>query len=254
MKVVILAGGYGTRISEESESKPKPMINVGNKPLLWHVMRNFYRFGYDEFIICTGYKGYMINNYFSEYANGNSDMSYDFRDGTKSVINSRVEKWKVSVIDTGIQTMTGGRLKRIKDFIGDESFFLTYGDGVSDVDINKLLEFHNKEKNMVTLTAVQPSGRFGVLDISADSKVKRFAEKAKADVDWINGGFMVMQPGIFDYIDGDSTILERDPLECLAKENKLGAYLHRGYWHCVDTMKDKNDLEQYLKDQTPVWM
>ncbi len=254
MKVVILAGGYGTRISEESESRPKPMINVGNKPLLWHVMRNFYRFGYDEFIICTGYKGYMINNYFAEYLKASSDMTFDFKEGITSIINSRVEKWKVHVIDTGLDTMTGGRVKRIKEFVGDEPFFLTYGDGVSDVDIKKLLAFHQEEGNTVTLTAIQPQGRFGVLDISKDAKVKRFAEKAKEDVDWVNGGFMVMEPEIFDYIETDTSVLEREPLEQLAKEQKLGAYFHRGFWQCVDTMKDKSDLEEYLKQSKPEWI
>ncbi len=254
MKVVILAGGYGTRISEESESKPKPMINVGNKPLLWHVMRNFYRFGYDEFIICAGYKGYMISNYFAEYFNANCDVTYDFKNGTSTVINNRVEKWKVSVIDTGLETMTGGRIKRIENCIGNDRFLLTYGDGVGDVDIQKLVEFHDASQNVVTLTAVQPQGRFGVLDISEENKVERFAEKAKADVDWINGGFMVMQPEIFSYIEADSTVLEREPLERLAKEKLLGAYLHRGYWQCVDTMKDKNDLDSYIKNNNPAWI
>ncbi len=253
MKVVILAGGYGTRISEESKLVPKPMIQVGNRPILWHIMRNFYRFGYDEFIICAGYKGYMINNFFAEYALAHSDVTFDFKNNTTKILKNNAEAWSVTVIDTGIDTMTGGRLKRVEPYLEGERFFLTYGDGICDISAPKLLDFHQKEGNSVTLTTVQPKGRFGVLDLVGD-KVTRFAEKAQEDVDWINGGFMVMEPEIFQYIQGDSVILEREPLEAMAKEKKLGAYRHKGFWHCIDTMKDKQDFETYLKEQTPTWL
>ncbi len=254
MKVVLLAGGYGTRISEESTSKPKPMIEVGNRPLLWHVMRNFYRFGYDEFIICAGYKHHMINNYFAEYLYSNSDITFNFKDKSTTIIKDNTEDWSVTVINTGLDTMTGGRIKRIEELIGNERFLMSYGDGVSDVDISKLVKFHEDEKNLVTLTAVKPQGRFGVLNINENNKVVRFAEKAKEDVDWINGGFMVMEPEIFSHIRGDEEVLERYPLEKIAEMDKLGAYLHKGYWHCVDSMKDKQDLELYLKTNTTNWI
>ncbi len=254
MKVVLLAGGYGTRISEESSSKPKPMIEVGNRPLLWYVMRNFYRFGYDEFIICAGYKHHMINNYFAEYLHSNSDITFNFKDKSTTIINDNTENWSVTVINTGLDTMTGGRIKRIEELIGNERFLMSYGDGVSDVDISKLVKFHEDEKNLVTLTAVKPQGRFGVLNINENNKVVRFAEKAKEDVDWINGGFMVMEPEIFSHIRSDDEVLERYPLEKIAEMDKLGAYLHKGYWHCVDSMKDKQDLELYLKTSSPNWI
>lgn len=253
MKVVILAGGYGTRISEEAHLVPKPMIQVGNQPILWHVMRNFYRFGYDEFIICSGYKGHVIREYFSHYQQAHSDVCYDFKANKVTILEDRSEAWKVSVIDTGLDTMTGGRLLRVKDYIGDEPFFLTYGDGISDVSIPDLLEFHKKEKNIATITTIQPTGRYGVLNLEGD-KVTRFAEKAKEDVTWINGGFMVMEPEMFSRIQDDTTILERAPLEGLAKELKLGAFRHDGFWHCIDTMKDKHAFEQYLKQETARWI
>lgn len=253
MKVVILAGGYGTRISEESKLVPKPMIQVGNRPILWHIMRNFYRFGYDEFIICTGYKGHMINNFFAEYGLAHSDVIFDFKENTTTILKNKVEPWKVTIIDTGIDSMTGGRVKRIEEYVGKEAFFLTYGDGISDVSIPDLLAFHKKEKNTVTLTTVQPKGRFGVLDLK-ENKVTRFAEKAQEDVDWINGGFMVMEPEIFSLITGDHIVLEREPLEQLAKQEKLGAFSHKGFWHCIDTMKDKQDFEDYLKKESAPWL
>ncbi len=252
MKVVLLAGGYGTRISEESKTIPKPMIEVGNRPILWHIMRQFYRFGYDDFIICTGYKGHIINNFFAEYALTHSDVVFDFKANSTTVLKNKVESWKVTLVDTGIDTMTGGRLKQVEPYLEGKPFFLTYGDGMSDVSIPDLLSFHQKEGNTVTLTTVQPKGRFGVLDLQGN-KVTRFAEKAQVDVDWINGGFMVIEPEIFPLIQGNDTILEREPLEQLANTKKLGAFPHKGFWHCIDTMKDKQDFEDYLKINTPVW-
>lgn len=252
MKVVLLAGGYGTRISEESHLIPKPMIQVGNQPILWHIMRNFYRFGYNDFIICAGYKGQVIRDFFANYHLSQADVCYDYTDHTTTILKHRTESWKVTVVDTGLDTMTGGRLLQAQEYIGKERFFLTYGDGISDVSIPDLLAFHEKEQNTVTLTTVQPQGRFGVLDLNGN-KVKRFAEKAQEDVDWINGGFMVMEPDIFSRIQGNSTILEREPLEGLAKEDKLGAFRHKGFWHCIDTMKDKHDFESYLQEHKELW-
>lgn len=253
MKVVLLAGGYGTRISEESHLVPKPMIQVGNQPILWHIMRNFYRFSYDEFIICTGYKGHIIRDFFDHYALSHSDIRYDYGTGTRTILKEGAEPWKVTIVDTGLDTMTGGRLLRVEEYLEGKPFFLSYGDGISDVSIPDLLDFHKEEKNTVTLTTVQPKGRFGVLDLQGN-KVTRFAEKAQEDVDWINGGFMVMEPEIFSRISGDSTILEREPLESLAKEEKLGAFRHKGFWHCIDTMKDKQDFESYLQEGKPSWL
>jgi glucose-1-phosphate cytidylyltransferase len=229
MKVVILAGGFGTRISEESVIKPKPMIEIGYKPILWHIMKIYSHFGFNEFIICLGYKGYMIKEYFDHYFLHESDVTYDFSKGNQQIIHGHsAEPWKVTLVNTGLNTMTGGRVKRIQQYIGDETFLLTYGDGVADIDINKLIEFHRASKKMVTVTAVQPTGRFGVIDIDQNNQVLNFWEKPKTEGSWVSGGFFVMEPGVFDCIDGDSTILEKYPLEQIAKKGLLKAYKQSG--------------------------
>ncbi|KNZ42531.1 glucose-1-phosphate cytidylyltransferase [Acetobacterium bakii] len=257
MKVVILAGGYGTRISEESHLIPKPMIEIGEKPILWHIMKYFASFGYDDFIICCGYKQYVIKEYFSDYYLHMSDVTFDFKSENKITIhNNNTEPWKVTLINTGLNTMTGGRIKRVKDYIGDETFLLTYGDGVSDVKIDKLVEFHKSHGKIATITAIQPGGRFGMLDIDNSEKINCFKEKSIEDGGWINGGFMVLDPMIFNYIEGDKTIFEKEPLEKVAIESQLKAYRHHGFWQCMDTMRDKELLEKlWLNDQAPwkVW-
>lgn len=254
MKVVILAGGYGTRISEESKNRPKPMIEICSKPILWHVMRNYYRYGFKEFIICTGYMGNMINAYFANYYLSNCDVTFDFsNNGGIDVHMNRNEDWKVTVVNTGLNTMTGGRIKRIQDYIGNETFMLTYGDGVADINIPELLQQHKMSGNIATVTAVQPSGRFGVLSVDDNDVVERFAEKSREDVDWINGGFMVCEPEVFSYIEGDEIMFEREPMELLVKERTLGVYKHTGFWQCIDTMKDKKILEDYITNHHVPW-
>ena len=226
MKTIILAGGHGTRISEESHLKPKPMIEIGGQPILWHIMKYYSRYGCDDFIICAGYKQDVIKKYFADYYLHRSDVTFDFSNGGKMTIHNNVsEPWKVTIVDTGLDTMTGGRIKRVRSFIGDETFMLTYGDGVADVDIHELLAFHRQNKRLATLTAIQPGGRFGALEIF-HNRVERFAEKTKADGGWINGGFMVLEPEVLNYIDGDDTVFEREPLESLSREGQLAAYLH----------------------------
>ncbi|MCM1992622.1 glucose-1-phosphate cytidylyltransferase [Oceanirhabdus seepicola] len=254
MKVVILAGGYGTRISEESHLKPKPMIEIGGNPILWHIMKYYTYYGFNDFIICCGYKGYVIKEYFADYYLHRSDVTFDFTQNNKMTIHSNVaEPWKVTLVDTGLDTMTGGRLKRVQKYVGNETFMLTYGDGVCDVNIIDLLNFHKESGKIGTLTAIQPGGRFGVLDIGEDnSTITSFVEKAKEDGGWINGGFMVLEPSIFDYIEGDSTIFEKEPLESLTRINKLNAYKHHGFWQCMDTQRDKRLLEQlWVEDKAP---
>ncbi len=254
MKVVILAGGYGTRISEESQLRPKPMIEVGEQPILWHIMKLYSHYGHNEFIICAGYKQHMIKEYFADYYLHRSDITFDFtQDNAMTIHNNVAEPWRVTVVDTGLDTMTGGRVKRVQKYIGDEPFLLTYGDGVSNVNINALVDYHKKSKKIATLTAIQPGGRFGVLDIDADNIIKNFAEKSKEDGGWINGGFMALEPSIFRYIEGDTTILERKPLETLAQENQLNAFLHDGFWQCMDTLRDKELLERLWKSGEAPW-
>lgn len=244
MKIVILAGGFGTRISEESHLKPKPMIEIGDKPILWHIMKLYSAYGFNEFIICCGYKQYVIKEYFADYYLHNCDVTFDFSEDNRMTIhNSEAEPWKVTLVDTGLNTMTGGRIKRVQKYIGDASFMVTYGDGVSDVNIDQLLEFHKSHGKIGTMTAVQPEGRFGVLELEGNG-VKSFREKDKRDGGWINCGFMVMEPKIFDYIEGDATVFEREPLERLAEEGQLGCYKHDGFWQCMDTMRDKEKLEK----------
>lgn len=255
MKVVILAGGFGTRISEESHLRPKPMIEIGDKPILWHIMKTYSYYGYNDFIICLGYKGYMIKEFFADYYLHTSDVTFDFSSENKMTIHNNVsEPWKVTLIDTGLHTMTGGRIKRVKDYIGNEKFMLTYGDGVSDVDLRKVEEYHNNSKALVTLTAVQPRGRFGVLDIEEGSNdVRQFVEKSREDAGWINGGFMVIEPEIFNYIKDDNTVFEKDSLEILASEGKLNAYKHDGFWQCMDTQRDKSLLEKKHRENKAPW-
>lgn len=254
MKVVILAGGYGTRISEESHLRPKPMIEIGGNPILWHIMKTYSHYGFNEFIICCGYRGYMIKEYFADYYLHRSDITFDFAEDNRITIHSNVaEPWKVTLVDTGIDTMTGGRLKRVQKYIGNETFMLTYGDGVSDVNINKLVEFHKKNNRTATLTAIQPGGRFGVLDLETNNEINSFYEKSKEDGGWINGGYMVLEPEIFSYIDDDKVTLEREPLELLAKEGNLDAYKHEGFWQCMDTQRDKELLERMWVEHNAKW-
>lgn len=255
MKVVILAGGLGTRISEESHLRPKPMIEIGGMPILWHIMKIYSYYGYNEFIICCGYKGYMIKEYFANYYLHRSDITFDFSADNKLTIHNNVaEPWKVTLVDTGLNTMTGGRVKRVQDHIGSETFMLTYGDGVTDLDINKLITKHKEDKSLATITAIQPGGRFGVLNMDDDGKIYSFTEKAKEDGGWINAGFMVLEPKIFKLIKGDDTILEKEPLETLALENQLNAYKHDGFWQCMDTQRDREVLEQLLENNSAPWV
>lgn len=244
MKAVILAGGFGTRISEESYLKPKPMIEVGEMPMLWHVMKLYSYYGIKEFIICCGYKQHVIKEWFANYFLYNSNVTFDFSAGEKkmTVHDTMSEQWKVTVVDTGLNTLTGGRIKRIKDYIGNEPFLLTYGDGVSDVNIEKVIQAHKKNNCIATLTAVRPQGRFGVMSIE-ENKITSFREKSQEDTGWINGGYMVLEPAVFDYIEGDQISFEKEPLEQLAKEGKLYCYKHEGFWQCMDTMKDRERLE-----------
>jgi len=255
VKVVILAGGRGTRISEESHLKPKPMIEVGGQPLLWHIMKIYSYYGYNDFIICCGYKGHIIKEYFADYYIYHSDVTFDFARQNEMIIHNNVaEPWRVTIVDTGLNTMTGGRIRRVKNYIGNETFMLTYGDGVSDVDINKLLDFHRSHGKAATLTAVQPGGRFGTLDIDQGNMIKRFAEKHKDDGGWINGGFMVLEPSVIDYIEGDDTTFERDPMERLSNEGQLMAYQHYGFWQCMDTLRDKLCLDELVEKGTAPWI
>lgn len=254
MKVVILAGGLGTRISEESHLKPKPMIEVGDAPILWHIMKYYSSYGFNEFIICCGYKGYVIKEYFADYYLHRSDITFDFSDNNKMIVHNNVaEPWKVTVIDTGLNTMTGGRLKRIQKYVGNETCMMTYGDGVSDVDLDALLKFHREHGKAATLTAIQPGGRFGVLDIDDSQTVRQFSEKAKEDGGWINAGFMVLEPEAFSYIEGDQTYFEKEPLENMAKDGNLAAYRHEGFWKCMDTMRDKGMLDELWNRGNAPW-
>lgn len=245
MKVVILAGGLGTRISEESHLKPKPMIEIGGRPILWHIMKAFSHYGYNDFIICLGYKQYMIKEFFADYFLHTSDITFDIANNKMHVHNNHSEPWKVTLIDTGLNTMTGGRIKRIQKYVGDETFMMTYGDGVADVNFHELLDFHKKSGRAATLTAVHVGQRFGVLGIDRnDGHITEFREKSLADGSRINAGYMVLEPTVFDYIKGDQTIFEKDPLEGLAADNQLGAYKHNGFWQCMDTQREKEKLEE----------
>ncbi|WP_022854420.1 glucose-1-phosphate cytidylyltransferase [Thermodesulfatator atlanticus] len=253
MKVVILAGGFGTRLSEETHLKPKPMVEIGGKPILWHIMKVYSAYGFNDFIICLGYKGYVIKEYFANYFLHMADVTIDLKNNKIEVHSAKAEPWRVTLVDTGLNTMTGGRIKRIQKFIGDETFMLTYGDGVGDIDIKTLVEFHKKHGKYATVTAVQPSGRFGALELDEKDNVLSFREKPRGDGAWINGGFFVLEPAVFDYIEGDETVWEREPLENLAKDGQLVAYKHRGFWKCMDTLRDKNELEKLWQSGNPPW-
>ncbi len=253
MKAVILAGGFGTRISEESHLKPKPMIEIGGQPILWHIMKIYSAFGINDFIICAGYKQQIIKEYFANYYLHRSDVTFDFREGGMMTVHNNVsEPWKVTIVDTGYDTMTGGRIKRIAGYV-DGTFLLTYGDGVADVDVGKLIKFHQERKPIVTITAINPGQRFGVLDLDDDGYVCEFREKQDSDESLINGGYMIAEPDVFDYIDDDSTFFEREPLERLAKAGKLAAYRHYGFWQCMDTQRDREKLEQLWSEGNAPW-
>ncbi len=253
MKVVILAGGLGTRLSEETVVKPKPMVEIGGKPMLWHIMKIYSHYGINDFVICLGYKGYIIKEYFANYFLHQSDITIDIKNNSLKVHQNTAEPWKVTLVDTGDNTMTGGRVKRVQEYIDSETFMLTYGDGVGDVDIKKLLDYHNSHGKLTTVTSSKPSGRFGALNLDDDNIVKAFQEKPDGDGSWINSGFFVMEPGVFDYIEGDSTMLEREPLENLAKDNQLIAYKHYGFWKPMDTLRDKMELESLWNSGKPSW-
>ena len=257
MKAVLLAGGFGTRISEESQFKPKPMIEIGSMPILWHIMKLYSHYGVNEFIICAGYKQHVIKEWFADYFLHTSDVTFDFTQDDKIIIhNKRAEQWKVTVVDTGLHTMTGGRLKRVRSFIGDEPFFMTYGDGVSNVDIAKLYEFHKSHGKLATMSAIKPESRFGVLDLNENNEVDAFREKSAVDSGYINAGFMVLDPKVLDYVADDTVMFEREPMEKLAKDRELMCFKHHGFWQCMDTLRDKEKLEKmWAKNNAPwkVW-
>lgn len=254
MKTVILAGGFGTRLSEETNVIPKPMVEIGGKPILWHIMKIYSHYGFNDFVICLGYKSYVIKEYFANYFLHQSDLSIDMKNNKMDIHDSYVEPWNVTLVDTGEHSMTGGRIKRVEKYLEGERFMLTYGDGVSDVDLIKLNEFHNKQNKYATLTAVQPEGRFGALNISSNNSVLNFEEKPKGDLGWINGGFFVLEPEIFDYLEGgDLTVWEQEPLMNLANTNQLSAFKHNGFWQPMDKLKDKNDLNDLWNSQKAPW-
>jgi glucose-1-phosphate cytidylyltransferase len=253
MKVVLLAGGLGTRLSEETEIRPKPMVEIGGKPIIWHIMKLYSSYGFTEFIVCLGYKGYVIKEYFANLFLHLSDVTIDISNNEVQVHNGPTENWKITLVETGSETLTGGRIKRVQKYVGDQRFMLTYGDGVSNVNIDELIAFHEKKKKMCTVTAVQPSGRFGVLQISEDNDVESFHEKRAEDSGWINGGFFVCEPEVFSFIQDDTTIWEKDPLENIAKQNQLASYKHRGFWKPMDSLKDKMDLNELWNTNKAEW-
>ena len=254
MKVVLLAGGFGTRISEESHRIPKPMIEIGGMPILWHIMKQYSAYGYNEFVICCGYKQHVIKEFFADYFLHRSDITFDFTDGGKMTVhNDYSEPWKVTLVDTGLNTMTGGRIRRVRDYLDGEPFLMTYGDGVSDVNINELVDFHKKSGRIATLTAIRLTQRFGVIDIDSQDRISEFREKTSQDSGYINGGFMVLEQGIFDYIDSDSTVFEKYPLETVAKMGQLDAFKHDGFWQCMDTLRDKQLLEKLWETNEAPW-
>ena len=252
MKVLLLAGGFGTRISEETHLKPKPMIEIGGKPILWHIMKMYSHYGFNEFVVLLGYKGYIIKEYFANYFLHQSDVTIDLLENETTIHKNEAEPWKITLLDTGLNTMTGGRVLRAKDYIKDEPFMLTYGDGVSDVDIAALASYHKSHPGCFTMTSVQPDGRFGALKMEGN-RINQFLEKPKGDGAWINGGFFVCDPKVFEYIEGDHTVFERDPLEKMAKDGQLFAYKHSGFWKPMDTLRDKNHLEEMLATNSAKW-
>ncbi len=252
MKAVILAGGLGTRLSEETHIKPKPMVEIGGKPILWHIMKIYSHYGINEFIICLGYKGYVIKEYFANYFLHQSDVTFDLNDNKASIHNNYAEPWKVTLVDTGEHTMTGGRLKRVQSYVGDEAFCFTYGDGVTNADIAETIAFHKGQQTLATVTAVSPPGRFGSMHIE-DHKVKHFVEKPQSGAGWINGGYFVLEPGVFDLIEGDSSIWEVGPLEKLSKSGQLSSYEHTGFWQPMDTLRDKMKLEELWESGQAPW-
>lgn len=254
MKVAILAGGLGTRISEESHLKPKPMIEIGGQPILWHIMKYYSSFGYKDFIILAGYKQNIIKEYFANYFIYNSDITFDLATNQRTILNQNGEDWKVTVLDTGLNTMTGGRLLRAKEYLKDEPFMLTYGDGVCDVDLDALLKKHNEAKTIATLTSVSIAQQKGVIDVTSDGFIQSFREKKEEDEARINGGFMVFEPEVFNYLKDDSTVLEQDPLRKLAEEHQLTAYEHNGFWQCMDTQREKEKLEKLLSTKKAPWV
>ena len=253
MKVVLLAGGLGTRLSEETELKPKPMVEIGGMPILWHIMKIYSSYGFNDFIVCLGYKGYVVKEYFANYFLHKSDVTIDMTDNSIKVHGSHAEPWKITLVDTGNSSMTGGRIKRIREHVGNEPFMLTYGDGVSDVNIKDLVNYHQSHGKLFTVTSVQPSGRFGALNLSEDQSVESFLEKPKGDGAWINGGFFVCQPEVFDYIDGDSTIFEKEPMEKIAADGQMKAFNHAGFWKPMDTLRDKHELEEDWRLNKAKW-
>ena len=253
MKVVILAGGFGTRLSEETDIKPKPIVEIGGKPILWHIMKSYSSHGFNEFIILLGYKGYVIKEFFSNYFLHQSDVTIDLANNSIEVHQNESDPWKVTLLETGLNTLTGGRIKQAKNYIGDEDFLLTYGDGLSDVDIAKTVKFHKSHGKKITMTAVQPAGRYGALDIKDDNSILSFKEKPKGDGAWINGGFFVCKPEVLNYITGDSTIFEQEPLTDLAEDGQLMSFKHNGFWECMDTLRDKTNLCQLWDGNQAPW-
>ncbi len=253
MKVVILAGGLGTRLSEETDLKPKPMVEIGEYPIIWHIMKIYSYFGFNDFIICLGYKGYLIKEYFANYFLHRADVEVDIQNNEIKYLNSAKETWKISLIDTGLNTMTGGRIKRVRKYLNNKTFMLTYGDGLSNVNITNLVKFHQNRKKIATVTAVQPAGRFGSLSIGSEDNISSFLEKPPGDNSWVNGGFFVLEPEVIDFIDGDETVWEREPLEKISQNRQLVAYKHGGFWHPMDTLRDKNYLNQIWKSGMAPW-
>lgn len=253
MKVVLLAGGLGTRLSEETSLRPKPMVDIGDKPILWHIMKIYSSYGFNDFVLCLGYKGYIIKEYFANYFLHQTDVTIDLSSNSIETHQSKAEPWKITLVDTGKATMTGGRIKRIQKYVGNEPFFLTYGDGVGNINIDSLLKFHNENNKMVTVTAVQPSGRFGALNLDSQDLVSSFLEKPKGDGAWINGGYFVCQPQVFDYINDDSTIWEKEPMEQIAAASQMAAFKHVGYWKPMDTLRDKQELEAEWQSGRAPW-
>ena len=254
MKVLLLAGGFGTRLSEETELRPKPMVEIGGKPILWHIMKIYSSYGFNEFVILLGYKGYFIKEYFANYFLHQNNVTLDLKNNKMDLHSNTCEPWRITLVDTGNKTMTGGRLKRAKEFVGNETFMLTYGDGVSDLKLNKLLQYHKAHGKTMTMTSVQPAGRFGTFEADESNKVTKFLEKPRGDGSWINGGFFVCEPKVFDYMSkGDETILEGEPMECMAKEGELYTYQHDGFWKCMDTLRDRVELEKMWQESNPKW-